>query len=66
MSVVLPFPQNPVSKRVQGAILGSAEIVIFPGVRVERRSFELATALNAQRKRRVSQVAIDEDSLILT
>jgi hypothetical protein len=66
MSVVLPFPQNPVSKRVQGAILGSAEIVIFPGVRVERRSFELSTGLSAQRKRHASQAAIDEDSLSLT
>jgi hypothetical protein len=66
MSVVLPFPRNPVSKRAQGEILDSAEILIFPGVHVERRSFELATALTPARKRRVSQAALEEAALGLT
>jgi hypothetical protein len=66
MSVVLAFPQNPVSKRVQVLTSQSAEIVIFPGVRVERRSFDLSMALLPVRKRRVSQAAIDEETLSLT
>jgi hypothetical protein len=63
MSVVLPFPQNPVSKRAQGAVFDSAEIVIFPGVWVERGSFDLSKALAARRKRRLSQAALDEETL---
>jgi len=35
--------------------------VIFPGVRVERRNFELAKTAAPGRKRRASQAAIDED-----
>lgn len=66
MSVVLPFPRNPVSKRVQGANSQSAEVVIFPGVRFERRSFDFAKTLTPPRKRRISQAALDEESLILT
>ena len=66
MSVVLPFPRNPVAKRTQGAVFDSAEIVIFPGVHVERRSFELTPPLSASRKRRASQAALEEDALSLT
>ena len=66
MSVVLPFPQNPVSKRALDANSKSAEVVIFPGVRFERRCFDLAKTMAPPRKRRVSQAAIDEQSLLLT
>jgi hypothetical protein len=66
MSVVLPFPKNPVSKRAAVQVFESAEIVIFPGVRVERRSFDLAQVMTASRKRHASQAAIDEDQLDLT
>ena len=61
MSVVLQFPYNRVSSRDQTEMVLSAEVVIFPGVRVERRNFDLAKATTPSRKRRVSQAAIDED-----
>ena len=61
MSVVLQFPYNRVSSRDQTEMVLSAEVVIFPGVRVERCNFDLAKATTPARKRRTSQAAIDED-----
>ena len=61
MNVVLQFPSNRVVARDPGDGLLSAEVVIFPGVRVERRNFDLANTTATGRKRRVSQAAIDED-----
>ena len=61
MSVVLQFPYNRVSSRDQFDLVLSAEVVIFPGVQVERRNFDLAKTTTPARKRRVSQAAIDED-----
>ncbi len=60
MSVVLQFPTNRVvSRDPNDTVL--AEVVIFPGVRIERRNFDLAKATVSGRKRRASQAAIDED-----
>jgi hypothetical protein len=61
MNVVLQFPLNRVVPRSSDDIVLSAEVVIFPGVRVERRNFKLAKAATPGRKHRVSQAAIDED-----
>ena len=61
MSVVLQFPVNRVVPRGPNDVVLSAEVVIFPGVRMERRNFKLAKTTAAGRKRRVSQAAIDED-----
>ena len=61
MSVVLQFPINRVASRDPGDLVLSAEVVIFPGVRVERRNFDLAKTAGSGRNRRVSQAAIDED-----
>jgi hypothetical protein len=62
MSVVLQFPYNRVSSRDPFDMVHSAEVVIFPGVRVERRNFDKAKPpVSAGPKRRVSQAAIDED-----
>ena len=61
MNVVLQFPVNRVVPRRSDDVVLSAEVVIFPGVRVERRSFELSKTATPGRKRRVSQAAIDED-----
>ena len=61
MSVVLQFPYNRVASRDQAEMVLSAEVVIFPGVRVERRNFDLANPTTPGRKRRASQAAIDED-----
>ncbi len=66
MTVVLPFPQDRISVREQGARPQMAEIIIFPGVRIERRNFDLAKTRAPARKRRASQMAIDEQSLDLT
>ncbi|MDO8353585.1 MAG: hypothetical protein Q7T14_08980 [Aestuariivirga sp.] len=61
MNVVLQFPLNRVVPRGPDDVVLSAEVVIFPGVRMERRKFKLAKAATSGRKRRVSQAAIDED-----
>ena len=61
MSVVLQFPINRVASRGPGDLVLSAEVVIFPGVRVERRNFDLAKTTAPGRKHRISQAAIDED-----
>jgi hypothetical protein len=61
MNVVLQFPLNRVVPRSNDGVVLSAEVVIFPGVRVERRNFELSKAAAPGRKRRASQAAIDED-----
>ena len=61
MSVVLQFPYNRVSSRDPFDQVSSAEVVIFPGVRVERRNFDPAKTTTPARKRRASQAAIDED-----
>ena len=61
MNVVLQFPVNRVVPRNPDDADLSAEVVIFPGVRVERRNFKLAKTATPGRKHRVSQAAIDED-----
>ena len=61
MNVVLQFPVNRVVPRGPNDVVRSAEVVIFPGVRMERRNFKLAKTAAPGRKRRVSQAAIDED-----
>jgi hypothetical protein len=66
MTVVLPFPQNRISVEVTVATSQTAEIIIFPGVRIERRNFDLAATRAPARKRRATQAAIDEDALTLT
>lgn len=61
MNVVLQFPVNRVVPRGPNDAVLSAEVVIFPGVRMERRNIKLAKTAAPGRKRRVSQAAIDED-----
>jgi hypothetical protein len=61
MNVVLQFPLNRVVPRDPGDDVLSAEVVIFPGVRMERHASKLAKTAAPGRKRRVSQAAIDED-----
>jgi hypothetical protein len=60
MSVILQFPVNRVSSRNEFDMVLPGEVVIFPGVRVERRNFEGSKPVRSQ-KRRASQAAIDED-----
>lgn len=61
MSVVLQFPVNRVSSRDEFDMVLSGEVVIFPGVRVERRNFDGSKPSVRSQKRRASQAAIDED-----
>ena len=61
MSVVLQFPYNRVASRDPFDTVHSAEVVIFPGVRIERNNLDLAKPPVSAKKRRASQAAIDED-----
>jgi hypothetical protein len=61
MSVVLQFPINRVSSRDEFDLVLPGEVVIFPGVRVERRNFDGSKPAVRSQKRRASQAAIDED-----
>lgn len=60
MNRIVQFPEQRVvtASRKQGN--APAEIVIFPGVRIERQALEKAARAALGRKRRQSQVAIDQ------
>ncbi|HTN96653.1 MAG TPA: hypothetical protein VL101_06730 [Nordella sp.] len=51
MGTILTFPRDRVPQRADRAHEGPAEIVIFPGVRIERYDFSLADRLPPQRRR---------------
>ncbi|MBK1870013.1 hypothetical protein [Taklimakanibacter albus] len=51
MGTILTFPRDRVPQRAAKAHEGSAEIVIFPGVRIERYDFSLADRLPPPRRR---------------
>jgi hypothetical protein len=51
MGTILTFPRDRVPQRAASAHEGSAEIVIFPGVRIERYDFSLADRLPPPRRR---------------
>jgi hypothetical protein len=52
MSAIVDFPFHRIPPvRVMDS-MGPAEIVMFPGVRVERLEFDLATRLDTRRTRR--------------
>jgi hypothetical protein len=61
MSVVLQFPINRVSSRDEFDMVLPGEVVIFPGVRIERRNFDGSKPAVRSQNRRASQAAIDED-----
>jgi hypothetical protein len=61
MTVVLQFPVNRVVQHARNDVFLTGEVVIFPGVRVERRNFDPAKTAAPSRKHRASQAAIDED-----
>ena len=61
MSVILQFPINRVSSRDEFELALSGEVVIFPGVRVERRNFNGSKPAVRSQNRRATQAAIDED-----
>lgn len=49
MSAVIEFPERRNRKSTQAGNTGSAEVIIFPGVQVERLSFDLPERLPAVR-----------------
>ena len=51
MGTILTFPRDRVPQRAAKAHEGPAEIVIFPGVRIERYDFSLADRLPPPRRR---------------
>ena len=50
MSAVIQFPTSRNTPRAESGHSGPAEIIIFPGVRIERTGFDLAERLPASRK----------------
>lgn len=52
MSVVIEFPRFRAGPPRQHVTNGNAEIVIFPGVRIERREFNISDRVASPRKRR--------------
>lgn len=51
MGTILTFPRDRTSQKTGRAHEGPAEIVIFPGVRIERYDFSLADRLPPPRRR---------------
>ena len=49
MSAVIEFPDRRKRKATRTETAGGAEVIIFPGVQVERLSFDLAERLPAIR-----------------
>lgn len=50
MSAVIPFPTSRTRPLRETAPSGPAEVVIFPGVRIERIEFDLAERLPMSRR----------------
>ena len=49
MSAVIEFPQHRIRKAAQAEPCGAAEVIIFPGVQVERLTYDLSERLPAVR-----------------
>lgn len=49
VSAVIEFPADRIRQTARPDITGNAEVIIFPGVRVERLAFDLAERLPALR-----------------
>jgi hypothetical protein len=51
MGTILTFPRDPLRQSARTVHQGPAEIVIFPGIRIERYDFNLADRLPPPRRR---------------
>ena len=60
MNSVIAFPAGRLKPAGSVRSGGSAEIVIFPGVRIERREFNLADRVAVPRRRRASRLQEQE------
>ena len=65
MGTILTFPRDLLRQSAKEAPSGPAEIVIFPGIRIERYDFSLADRLPPPRRRgrpsRLQALEIDRD-----
>jgi hypothetical protein len=62
MSVIIDFPARDLDKTARRGDAGPCEVVIFPGVRIERREFNIADRMaNVRRRPAVSNHAEDLD-----
>ena len=61
MSSILEFPIDRISVRSRKPATAAADIIIFPGVRIERTQKQPAAISALGRKRRNTQVAVDQD-----
>jgi hypothetical protein len=61
MSLVLQFPVDRLSPRGLSKKPVTADIIIFPGIRVERKNFDLLEPQSPRRKRGAAQAAIKEN-----
>ena len=55
MSAIIQFPTSRIRPLSEADGMGQAEVIIFPGVRVERLSFDLAERLPAGRRKTSAQ-----------
>jgi hypothetical protein len=62
MNSVVQFPMDRVLPGRQWAGTAPAEIVIFPGVRIERQALERQEVQAIGRRRRAAQVAVDQST----
>lgn len=60
MNRIVQFPAQRAAAAGRKPGTAPAEIVIFPGVRIERQGLEKAAGAVAARKRRSANVAIDQ------
>jgi len=60
MSAVIAFPIERTARPESGVRNGPGEVVIFPGVRIERAEFSLSDRLPPARRRRNSPLTADE------
>jgi hypothetical protein len=56
MGTILTFPRELLRQSAKGSHSGPAEIVIFPGIRIERYDFSLADRLPPRRRGRPSRM----------
>jgi hypothetical protein len=61
MNRIVQFPAQRVVPSARKHETAPAEIVIFPGVRIERQVAEKSAGAALARKRRSAQVAVDQD-----
>lgn len=60
MNVILEFPARGPSKPAAQNVAGTCDVIIFPGVRIERREFNIADRV-AKVRRRPAAPNIAED-----